>query len=49
MPRWLAFATYSVALLLLLVVSFNLWVTLVFPAWVLGVSVLFLMQAYRSH
>ncbi len=35
MPRWLAIVTYAVALVLLIVTSVSLWVTLVFPAWVL--------------
>ncbi|MDT2004126.1 hypothetical protein FXW78_03980 [Rhodococcus opacus] len=39
MPRWLAFATYLLSLALLAVVSFSLWVTLVFPAWVMVISV----------
>ncbi|MGW0045026.1 hypothetical protein [Rhodococcus sp. NPDC003348] len=38
MPRWLAISTYLFAVLLLVVVSFNLWVTLVFPAWVVVIS-----------
>ena len=38
MPRWLAVATYLLALALLVVVSFSLWVTLVFPAWVTVIS-----------
>ncbi|KXX55299.1 hypothetical protein [Rhodococcus sp. LB1] len=38
MPRWLAIVTYLFALSLLVVVSFSLWVTLVFPAWVVVVS-----------
>ncbi|QSE90758.1 hypothetical protein JWS13_20080 [Rhodococcus pseudokoreensis] len=39
MPRWLAVATYLLSLTLLVVVSFSLWVTLVFPAWVMVISV----------
>jgi hypothetical protein len=42
MPRWLGALTYLLALMLLLIISFNLWVTLVFPTWVMGVSVYFL-------
>ncbi len=38
MPRWLAVATYLLALALLVVVSFSLWVMLVFPAWVTVIS-----------
>ena len=43
MPRWLAVVTYLLALALLLVTTVSLWVTLVFPAWVLLVSVLILL------
>ncbi|RVW05708.1 hypothetical protein [Rhodococcus xishaensis] len=43
MPRWLAVTTYVLALTLLLVVSLSLWVTLVFPAWVLVISVYILV------
>ncbi|BAH51641.1 hypothetical membrane protein [Rhodococcus opacus B4] len=42
MPRWLAVITYLVALILLLVVSLSFWVTLLFPAWVLLISVFIL-------
>jgi hypothetical protein len=49
MPRWLAFVTYTVALVLLVVTTLSLWVTLIFPVWVLGVSILILVQNYRRH
>ena len=39
MPRWLAFLTYGMALVLLLTISYSLWVTLIFPVWVLIISV----------
>jgi hypothetical protein len=42
MPRWLAVVTYTLALALLVVVNFSLWVTLIFPAWVAFISLLFL-------
>ena len=38
MPRWLVLVSYLLALVLLLVISVNLWVTLVLPAWVLALS-----------
>jgi hypothetical protein len=38
MPRWMALATYAVALILLFVVTQATWVVLVFPAWVFLVS-----------
>lgn len=43
MPRWLVVITYLLALTLLVVVSLSLWVTLVFPAWVLLISVFILV------
>jgi len=48
MPRWLTLATYVLALLLLLVVSLNLWVVLAFPAWVFFISVYILIINARS-
>lgn len=42
MHRGWAFVTYAVALLLLVSISFSLWVTLLFPGWVLAVSVYFM-------
>ena len=39
MPRWLVVLTYLLAGALLLIVSLKLWITLLFPAWVLLVSV----------
>jgi len=38
-PRWLAFLTYGLALVLLLSIGYSLWVTLIFPAWVLIISI----------
>lgn len=48
MDRKWAFLTYVVALVLLVSISYFLWVTLIFPAWVLLVSVLFLIQNLRK-
>ena len=47
MPRWLAVATYALAAVLLFVISLSLWVALVFPAWVLAVSLLILVRSRR--
>ena len=44
MPRWLAAITYMLALTLLLIINLSLWVTLVFPAWVLVVDVYIMMK-----
>ena len=49
MPRWLVGLTYLLASSLLLVVSLNLWITLLFPAWVLLVSVYVLLQSHRGQ
>jgi hypothetical protein len=39
MPRWMAIITYLLALTLLVIINLNLWVALIFPAWVLLISV----------
>jgi hypothetical protein len=49
MPRWLVGLTYLLAGALLIIVSLNLWVTLLFPAWVLLVSVYVLIQSHSGH
>lgn len=49
LPRSLAIVTYVVAAVLLIVTSVSLWVTLIFPAWVLGVSILILFMNYRRR
>ena len=43
MPRWIALVTVVVALVLLFVFTQSWWVVLVFPAWVLLVSVFILV------
>jgi hypothetical protein len=48
MPRWLALVTYGVALTLLVVISLSLWIVLLFPAWVLVVSLLILSRNWRA-
>ena len=47
LPKWVSFVTYAMAALLLFVVSFSLWVTLIFPGWALAVSVYLLVRTYR--
>jgi hypothetical protein len=44
MPRWLVLTTYVLAVTLLIASDVSLWLTLVFPAWVLLVSLLALVQ-----
>jgi hypothetical protein len=48
MPRWLALLTLGLALALLVVVNFSLWVTLVFPAWVFLIS-LYILWIRHKH
>ena len=48
MHRVWTFVTYALALALLLSISISLWVTMIFPGWVLAVSVYFLTQTRRD-
>lgn len=45
MPRWMVYATYAAALVLIIGGDTTMWLALAFPAWVLVVSVLFLLRA----
>lgn len=45
MPRWLAIASYVMAVGLLLASDLSMWLVLAFPAWVMVVSVLLLVRA----
>lgn len=47
MPRPFALVTYGLSIVLLLSPSLNLWLTLIFPGWVLVVSVYFLILNFR--
>ena len=50
MPRWMIVLTYASALLLLFSIDYNRWMVMVFPCWVLLVSMLVLLRNYRqSH
>jgi len=49
MPRWLVFSTYALALVLLLGINVSMWFTLIFPAWVLMVSVYILVGDLRPR
>jgi hypothetical protein len=49
MPRWLAVITYLLALTLLLVINLNLWVALIFPAWVLLIDIYILYNNQRKQ
>jgi hypothetical protein len=47
MRRGWALLTYALALVLLVSIGYSLWVTLIFPGWVLAVSVYFLILNLR--
>jgi hypothetical protein len=47
MPRWLAFLTYPLALLMLLSFSLNILFTFIFPAWVFVISMYILIENLR--
>ncbi len=45
MPRWLVYATYAAAAVLIIGGDTTMWLVMAFPAWVLAVSVMFLLRA----
>jgi hypothetical protein len=47
MPRWVAFLTLLLAVVLLLGVNLSVWLMLVFPAWVFVISLFILISNYR--
>jgi hypothetical protein len=49
MHRGLTFLTYALALVLLLSIGLSLWVTLIFPGWVLVVSIYILALNLRTQ
>jgi hypothetical protein len=48
MPRWLSLITFVFALVLILSASLNLWMVLVFPAWVFIISCYILFLNLRT-
>ena len=46
-PRWMALLGYALALLLLVSISHVSWAILVFPLWILLISVYILIENYR--
>jgi hypothetical protein len=48
MPRWMAWIGYALALVLLLTISSYSWVSLVFPLWVLMISLYILIENLRG-
>lgn len=49
MPREFAYLTYLLALVLLVSLNFSLWLILVFPAWVLVISIVILVRVRRGE
>lgn len=49
MHRGWAFLTFALALVLLVSIGYSLWVTLIFPGWVLVISVTFLILNLRHQ
>jgi hypothetical protein len=49
LPRFLIFGTYALALVLLLGINVSAWFTLIFPAWVLVISVYILVGNLRRR
>jgi hypothetical protein len=49
MPRWIIAITYLLALVQLVGVGISLWSTMVFPIWVLIVSIHFLVRGVAHH
>ena len=49
MHRGWAFVTYTLALVLLLSIGYSLWVTMIFPVWVLAVSIYILILNFRNQ
>jgi hypothetical protein len=48
-PRWLAILTALLALVLLFTIGLSPWLPLLFPAWILIVSLLILISNYRRQ
>jgi len=48
MPRAFVFVTYILAVLLLLVINLSLWVIMIFPLWVLAISIYILVVSMRD-
>ena len=49
MPKWLAYAGYAIAVVLLVAVGILAWVELLFPVWVFLVSVYILIESSRMN
>lgn len=49
MPRAFVFLTYFLAVVLLIAINLSLWVIMIFPLWVLTVSVYILVVSLRGR
>lgn len=49
MPRAFVFVTYLLAALLLVVINLSLWVIMIFPLWVLAISIYILVVSMRGN
>ena len=47
-PRWIAFCGYAVAIVLLVGIRITLWVQLLFPLWVLVLSLDLVIETFRE-
>jgi hypothetical protein len=46
-PRWLVVLTYLLAGTLLIIINLSIWITLIFPVWVIIISVETMILKYR--
>ena len=46
--RWLIILTYLLAVALLIIINFNLWMALIFPAWVFVISIAILVLRLKQ-
>jgi hypothetical protein len=49
MPTWVPLVTYVLALILLFIINVSLWVSLLFPVWVLVVSIVMLIRRFNPQ
>ena len=47
-PRWLGFSGYAVAVILLLGIDFTRWVEVLFPFWILLLSLHILVESFKG-
>ena len=49
MPRWIGFSGYAIALVLLLAIGITPWVRLLFPLWILILSLDTFVESLRGR